>query len=315
MAGNDRDFLRSERENRQGLTGLLFSVTPTLRQALREATVRLRPSSDSPELDAEILLAHVLEVSRAHLYAWPGQPLDPSGEAAYADLLRRRQAGEPVAYLTGRREFWSLELRVTPDTLIPRPETELLVEQALDCLPIRAATVLDAGTGSGALALALASEQPGWTVLAGDISLAALRVARDNARRLGLTNLRWLACDGLSALADGCLDLVLSNPPYLAADDPHLQAPALRYEPIQALVAGDNGLAILKQLIEAAPRVLVPGGWLLLEHGATQSEAVQIALRQQGFAQCFTRCDLAGLPRLSGGRRASRAGNGQVAKF
>lgn len=254
--------------------------------------------------DGEILLGHCLGRPRSWLFTWPEAEVPPEPAARYRDLLARRRAGEPVAYLVGERDFWSLSLRVTAATLVPRPDTETLVSWALDLPLPETARVLDAGTGSGAIALALAAERPGWQLTAVDRDPAALAVATGNAERLGLGPVRFLVSDWLAALHGERFDLVVANPPYLAADDPHLEGPALAHEPVQALVAGSTGLEDLATLAAAAPAHLAPGGWLLLEHGCDQGEAVRGLLAGAGFDAVATRRDLAGLERASGGRHA-----------
>lgn len=272
------------------------------RALLREAAAQLRDAGDSARLDAEILLGHVLGWTRAQLIARDDEALPPEAEARFRDIVARRAGGEPVAYLTGTKDFWSLSLRVTPDVLVPRPETELLVEWGLECVQDKPAPrIADLGTGSGAIALALASECRDATVWATDVSDAALAVAAGNARALGLDQVsfrrgRWFeAVDGLR------FDLVVSNPPYVAEGDPHLDA--LRHEPARALTAGPDGLADLRAIVEAAPQYLEDGGWLLVEHGATQGGAVRALLQASGFEDVQSRRDLAGHERASGGRR------------
>jgi release factor glutamine methyltransferase len=259
--------------------------------------------------EAQRLLAAVLGRTRGWLLANDGHALEPDARMQYAGWIARRARGEPFAYITGEKEFWSLPLRVTPDVLVPRPETELLVERALALLPARPADggpalrVADLGTGSGAIALALAHERPHWQVTATDRSAAALEVARGNARRLGLANLRFLQGDWLAPLAGERLDLLVSNPPYIAADDPALDDPALRHEPAGALGSGPDGLEDLRAIISAAPAHLLPGGWLLLEHGASQGEAVCALFASQGWTRVRCHADLAGKPRVSEARR------------
>lgn len=245
--------------------------------------------------DADILLAFVLGCSRAQLVL---NPVPTSAQRArYESLLARRAAGEPVAYLTGEKEFWSLLLKVTPDVLIPRPDTELLVEWALQGAPHR---IADVGTGSGAIALALAKELPQARIHATDISEAALAIAESNAGSLGLKNVEFLHGSFLEPL-DTNLDLIVSNPPYIAERDPHL--PALRYEPPLALTSGTDGFDAIREITRQAPEHLKSGGWLLLEHGAEQGAAVRDLLKQNGFLRIETRCDLAGLERATGGQR------------
>lgn len=260
---------------------------------------------DSARRDAEILLGHLLGKPRSWLYAWPEQPLDAAQAADYAALLERRRAGVPVAYLTGEREFWSLSLRVTDATLIPRPETETLVEWALELALPATAAVVDLGTGSGAIALALAAERRGWRVTATDASAAALAVAEDNARRLCPGRIRCLQSGWFAHLQGDQFDLIVSNPPYIESDSPWLFSGDVRFEPRSALVAGSTGLDDLRQLADAAPDHLRPGGWLLLEHGFQQGWAVRQLLIDAGFVEVATRCDLAGLERITGGRRGA----------
>ncbi len=269
----------------------------TLAQALaRAATLGLA------RLDAQLLLLHVLqrgEGERAWLLAHDTDTLAPAQLDAFDGLCRRRLAGEPVAYLLGRKEFWGLDLAVDARVLVPRPDTETLVAWALEVLDESGGQrVLDLGTGSGAIALALAHARPGLQVEAVDQSAGALAVARANAERLGLPVAFREACwlDG----APTGLDLIVSNPPYIAAQDPHLAA--LTHEPLSALAAGEDGLDDLRAIVAAAPAHLAPGGWLLLEHGWDQAEAVRRLLAEAGFAEVQSRQDLAGIERCSGGR-------------
>ncbi len=271
---------------------------------LKAATQRLA-DSDSPRLDAEVLLALVLGKPRSHLMAWPERELSAAEQAAFDGLVEKRRQGVPVAHLTGEREFWSLPLEVEPHTLIPRPDTELLVELALQRIPAgRRCRIADLGTGSGAVALAIASERPHSEVLATDRSPASLELARRNARRLGLRNLAFVCGDWCDALRDASLDLLVSNPPYIAEADPHLARGDLRHEPRQALAAGADGLDALRVLAEQASRVLRPGAWVLLEHGWEQGEDVRRLLDKQGLIDTETFPDLAGRARVTGGRRA-----------
>jgi release factor glutamine methyltransferase len=253
-------------------------------------------------VDAEALLLHVLGRPRSWLFAHADEPVDAASEAAVLALVQRRAAGEPVAYLTGRRGFWTLDLEVTPATLIPRPETERLVELALQRVaPTAAVQVADLGTGSGAIALAIASERPRAQVLATDASIEALAVARRNARRLGLANLRFVHGDWLAPLAGERFALVVSNPPYIESGDPHLARGDLRFEPATALASGADGLDDIRRIVQGARGVLQRGGWLLLEHGWNQGEAVRALLCQAGYAQIFTAQDLEARDRVSGG--------------
>jgi release factor glutamine methyltransferase len=263
---------------------------------------RLGAASPTPALDAEVLVAHVLGASRSAIAAEPERPLAPEEMLALEALVRRRLEGEPVAYLMGRREFWSLELEVTPDVLVPRPETELVVERALAAIASRERpSVLDLGTGSGAIASAIARERPDADVTATDVSAAALAVAARNAARLALPNLRLLEGSWFGPVSDSRFDLVASNPPYVAAGDPALAA--LAHEPAGALVAGAEGLDALSAIAAAARAHLEPGGTLVLEHGAAQGPAVRALLESAGLVGVGTRRDLAGHERVTEGKR------------
>ena len=271
--------------------------------SIRELLSRAGLPGDSGRLEAELLLSHCLGESRSYLYTWPERDVPADRADAFGRLLAARRAGEPVAYLTGTREFWSLELQINQHTLIPRPETETLVEWALE-LPLPPDSVVsDWGTGSGAIALAMASERRDWQVLAIDSSAAALAVARSNRDRLRLANVEFALGDWGCGLAAASLDLVVSNPPYVAAGDPHLAEGDLRFEPQCALVAGGDGLDAIRRILDDAMAVLAPGGWLLLEHGHDQAAAVTALLRSAGFREVECRRDLAGVERISGGRR------------
>lgn len=272
----------------------------TIGQALRQAGRQLTAHSHSPRLDGELLLAHCLGVNRSHLHAWPEKTLDAAQQHCLEHLLARRRRGEPLAYLLGEQEFWSLKLRVTPDVLVPRPETEILVETALELLDKGSPrNVADLGTGSGAIALALASERPELNIFASDRSAAALAVARDNRRRLKLDNMRLLLGHWLCPFGPRSLELIAANPPYVAADDPELEASVLRHEPRQALIADGNGLAELLAIAHQARDTLRAGGWLVLEHGARQGQAMRQLLTTLGYRDCTSRRDLAGLERVS----------------
>ena len=254
-------------------------------------------------VDAQVLLAHVLGVNRAWLIAHAADALDATGAAALMALAKRRRDGEPVAYLTGTREFWGLALAVTPAVLIPRPETETLVELALARLPAdRPIAVLDLGTGSGALALAIAYERPHARVTATDVSPDALAVAEGNAGRLGLGKVAFLRSDWYAAVPAGPFDAIVSNPPYVAAGDPHLATGDLRFEPAGALCPGGDGLCALRIIVGGARERLVPGGTLAVEHGHDQSDAVQALFADAGFDGIVLARDLAGIPRVVAGR-------------
>lgn len=266
-------------------------------------------------LDAELLLAHVLDASRAAVIAGDERELSPEQQGDFEQLLARRAAGEPLAYLTGVKEFWSLELEVTPAVLVPRPETELLVEWALAVLPPgRPAHVLDLCTGSGAIALALARERPQARIVASDLSAAALDVARRNARRLALGNVQCLSGNfyDIPGLPDGShgFDLIVSNPPYVAEGDPHLAD--LAFEPALALTSGPDGLDALRAIVAGAGARLRAGGWLLLEHGADQGPAVRDLCERAGLRAVQTRRDLAGHERATGGQAPDKGARGQA---
>lgn len=257
-------------------------------------------------LDAQLLLAAVLGRPRPWVLAHADAALEPADTSRFETLCARRALGEPLAYLLGEKEFHGLALAVDPRVLVPRPDTELLVDWALELLAAGSpgATVADLGTGSGAIALAVAGARPDARVCAVDLSADALEVARGNGARLGI-RVEWLHGDWWAPLAGRRFDLLLANPPYVAVDDPHLAA--LRHEPTSALVAGADGLVDLRAIASAAAAHLQPGGWLLLEHGAGQGGAVRDLLRAGGLGEVSTRSDLAGLPRCSGARLVNRA--------
>jgi release factor glutamine methyltransferase len=254
--------------------------------------------------DAELLLAHVLGKSRSWLFAHGDDFASKETVTAFRSLVARRVAGEPVAYLTGRRGFWRFDLAVSPATLIPRPETELLVELALARLPSdRTLRLADLGTGSGAIALALAHERPRAQVIATDASADALAVAQANATALDIRNLEFRLGDWFAPLPDERFDLIASNPPYIALDDPHLQEGDLRYEPSAALSSGADGLDAIRAIVGDAPAHLEPGGWLLLEHGWEQGDAVRDVLTRAGFGDVATERDLEDRDRVTMGRK------------
>lgn len=272
----------------------------TLAHAIRDAAARL--PGDDARLEAELLLAHALQRPRSWFYAHAGDVLDAEGSRAFEALLRRRDHGEPVAQIIGHRGFWSLDLAVTADTLIPRPETELLVELALEHLPPeQMGQVLDLGTGSGAIALAIASERPLVDVTAVDASQAALDVARANAADTGLP-LRLLQGDWFAPVAGEVFRMIVSNPPYIAEGDPHLQQGDLRFEPRAALASGPDGLDAIRRITADAPTHLLPDGWLLIEHGHDQGAAVRSLFTAAGFHRVSTARDLEGRERVTLGR-------------
>lgn len=262
-------------------------------------------SSDARH-EAELLLLHVLDRPRSWLFAHATDPLAANDQAAFEALLARRVAGEPVAYLTGRRGFWTLDLEVDPATLIPRPETELLVELALERLPPdQSLQLADLGTGSGAIALALASERPQAQVLATDASPGALAVAARNAARHDLRNVRFAegGHDWYAPLQGARFDLIASNPPYIASDDPHLEQGDLRFEPATALASGPDGLDDIRRIVDGGQAHLRPEGWLLIEHGWDQGAAIRALFDAAGFVEVQTAQDLEQRDRTTLGRR------------
>tara|TARA_B110000977_G_scaffold35540_1_gene47542 strand:- start:309 stop:1142 length:834 start_codon:yes stop_codon:yes gene_type:complete len=257
--------------------------------------------TDSARRDTEILLCHCLGKPRAWLYTWPEKEVARDCARDFEKLLAQRREGVPVAYLTGERDFWSLQLAVSDATLIPRPETETLVSWALELALPNAASVLDLGTGSGAIALALASERSHWRVTALDVSQEALQVARGNAVRTRLTSVHFVQSDWYQAVIGQRFNALLANPPYIDGDDPHLALGDVRFEPRSALVSSNSGLEDLGRLVAGASDHLLDGGWLLLEHGFEQANAVCAMLHDAGFSQVSTRRDMSGQQRITGG--------------
>jgi release factor glutamine methyltransferase len=285
MAGNTKTVTRNPGE---------------LGAVIEQAAVTLRASSPTPRLDAEVLVMHVCGLDRSDLIRLDRLAVTDAQRRRLDELVARRRRGEPVAYLTGVREFWSLELDVSPAVLIPRPETELLVEKALACIPSEAAwTIADLGTGSGAIALAVAKERPRCRIIATDISPAALDVARTNAVKSGLTNIDFREGDWLAPFAGETLDMILGNPPYIRSDDPHLMEGDVRFEPPGALNAGPEGLEAIRQIALLARSHLRPGGWLLLEHGWDQADVFGALLRRLGYRAIVCHRDLAGHERVT----------------
>jgi release factor glutamine methyltransferase len=284
------------------------TATLSVENALRCAAANLRDRSDSPRLDAEILLAQVCGLTRAGLIARSSQSLSEPDALAFDALIARRLRGTPVAYLTERREFWSLILHVSPAVLVPRPETEVLVEQVLQIVPGEPPrSLLDLGTGSGAIALAIATERPNWKVTGTDVSRDALAVAQRNARDLQIASVRWQSGSWFDAVPDERFDVIVSNPPYVASADPALLH--LSNEPLLALSPGATGLEALQLIIAGSPAHLLSGGWLLLEHGQDQAAAVQRLLQQYDFDSIRTCLDLAGKSRVTLGTLHTTSGN------
>lgn len=276
---------------------------PTVATLLQQSAERLKGSSRSARLDAELLLAHALGWQRARLYGEGRQPVRPEIVQRFEQLIAARRTGQPVAQLLGSREFWSLELTVTPDTLVPRPETEMLVELTLNRIaPGSGGRVLDLGTGSGAIALALAKERPRLQIIATDLSEEALKVARYNAGTLKLTNVEFRFGDWFGPVANECFDIIVSNPPYVTDQEWMLNHFELGHEPPLALRAGRDGLMAIKQVVAGAGAHLVPGGWLLVEHGFRQGPAAMRLFQDAGFITLSTYRDLPGRPRVTEGR-------------
>lgn len=277
-------------------------MTLSLAETLRLHGKRLQDALDldasTARIEVQCLLQAVLGVNRAYLITYPERILNDYEHARYAALFERRLRGEPIAYLLGMREFFGLDFKVTPDTLIPRPDTELLVELALQHIPQRGA-VLDMGTGSGAIALSIAHQRPDAAVVAVDASTAALEVASENTRRLGLKNVRLLHSDWFARLAGERFDLIVSNPPYIEANDVHLGQGDVRFEPLSALASGQDGMDDIRRISAGAGEYLRSGGWLMLEHGYDQAERVRRLLQGNGFLDVSSARDLAGIERVT----------------
>lgn len=279
-------------------------IPDTIESSIKNAYVLLHVTQDAAQLEAEILLAFTLNKPRSYLRAWPQNRLEKWHLNRYRQYIERRAHGEPIAYILGSREFWSLELKVTPDTLIPRPETERLVELALEKIPNNSRyNLADLGTGSGAIALALAKERPLCHIIATDASPQAIDVAKFNRNRHTLTNVKLIQSHWFDQLKDmQNFDIIVSNPPYIASDDPHLQQGDLPYEPMNALVSGPEGLNDIHQIITGSAAHLIPGGWLLLEHGYDQGQAVRQLLNKHGYDEIQCIADYAHNERVSMGR-------------
>lgn len=266
--------------------------------ALSDGAEQLRSVSESPRLDAELLLARALDVPRSYLFAHPEDALDPAAVECFSTAIERRSGGFPIAYITGEKEFWSMALVVSPDTLVPRPETEVLVDQALQRIPRDGQySVLDLGTGSGAIALAIARECPNCEITATDVSEAALAVARQNANQHALANVEFLSGDWTEPVAGRKFDLIVSNPPYIPTTDPDLNT--LSYEPRKALAAGEDGLDAIRRISGEAKAVIRDGGTLIIEHGDRQQEAVAGILAADDWTGISHVNDLAGKPRVT----------------
>lgn len=274
----------------------------TVSDALHTASVMLERVSSSPRLDAELLLEHVTGLPRASFRAAPEKELPTAAGWSFQQLVRRRMKGEPVAYILGQQEFWSLLFEVTPAVLIPRPETELLVQRALELIPSdRSVRIADLGTGSGAIAIAIASERRSTQVIGIDRSQAALEVAERNAARLQVSNVKFSQGDWFEPLRGERVDLIVTNPPYVAQNDPDLSPQVRKHEPLVALIPGPTGLEAIEHIVRRAPDHLSPGGHLLIEHGWKQASAVRDLLVRRGFTHVRSHVDLAGSERVTEG--------------
>lgn len=279
-----------------------------IRSVLQQALAQLTPHSPEPRLEAEILLCHILKKNRAYLMGHTDDELTPEHQEAYLQCVKQRAQGVPIAYIIGTRDFWSLTLKVTPATLIPRHETERLVELALELIPDAANTrILDLGTGSGAVALAIAKERPHWQIDACDLSQDALDVAKENALTNGVSNVRFIHSNWFASIPPQLYQAIVSNPPYIAPDDPHLHQGDLRFEPSSALISSQAGLADLNLIIKTSQEYLAPQGLLLLEHGHDQKNQLNAILNGLGYinVQCWQ--DILGHDRVSGGWHSDKS--------
>jgi len=281
----------------------------TITSLLKYATSQLASNSDSARIDAELLLCYCLNKERSYLFTWPEKIIEEQQVETFQRLLQQRIEGVPVAYLIGSRDFWTLNLKVTKDTLIPRPETELLVETALEKIPQdKPFSVLDLGTGTGAIALSIASERPLGQVLAVDVSAKALRVAKQNADDNRIDNVQFLQSSWFEQIPDQTFDLIVSNPPYIEDNDPHLDQGDVRYEPKLALTSGFDGFDDIRKIISHSPQYIKLGGWLMFEHGYNQADYSRELLRQNGqFSEISSLFDLAGHKRVSLGVKKIRS--------
>ena len=275
-----------------------------IQQALHSSIKKLVATSPSATLDAQVLLCHILNCNRAHLIAWPEKELSPQQIDSFQKLIKQRQQGSPVAHLTGQREFWSLNFKVNNSTLIPRPETETLIEFILDKFgEKKELTVLDMGTGTGAIAITLSSEKPDWKITASDISTAAITLAKENSIILNTKNITFLQSDWFTKIPQQTFDLIVSNPPYISIDDPHLAEGDIRFEPKSALTSGKTGMDDIEHLCSQAKNYLAKDGWLIVEHGYNQKSVVADCFTRNEYKNVSQRNDLAGHCRMTAGNR------------
>lgn len=274
-----------------------------IRQALQQANQRLSESSPSAMLDAQVLLTHVLQCNSAHLAAWPEKELSEEQESNYLLLVEQRLQGTPVAHLTGSREFWSLDFSVDNSTLIPRPETETLVEFILEKFSNKEnLKLLDMGTGTGAIAISIAREKPGWKIVASDVSEPALALAAQNGSDNQSTNVSFIHSDWFESIDQNDFDIIVSNPPYIASDDPHLLQGDVRFEPESALSSGETGMDDIEHICSHAKNYLLNNGWLIVEHGYNQKQQVADCFTRNGFTEIEQRQDLSGHTRMTAGK-------------
>ena len=275
-----------------------------IQQALQYAVQNISNTSPSANLDAQILLSYILNCNRAHLIAWPEKELSLQQIDSFQELIKQRQQGSPVAHLTGQREFWSLNFKVNNSTLIPRPETETLIEFILDKFGERKElTVLDMGTGTGAIAITLSSEKPDWKITASDISTAAITLAKENSIILNTKNITFLQSDWFTKIPQQTFDLIVSNPPYISIDDPHLAEGDIRFEPKSALTSGKTGMDDIDHLCLQAQNYLAKNGWLIVEHGYNQKSVVADCFTRNEYKNVSQRNDLAGHCRMTAGNK------------
>ena len=272
----------------------------TINALLHQATAQFTSVSDTAALDAEVLLCRVLNKDRSYLRAWPEQPLTAQQQKCFQSLLNKRCLGTPIAYITGHKEFWSRKFLINENVLIPRPDTELIIERAINLIPEnQSLNLLDLGTGSGNIAITLAKERPAIAMVASDTSAAALAIARENARRHKTHNLHFYQSHWFENIPQQQFDLILSNPPYIAANDPHLQQGDLRFEPQTALIAAQQGLQDISEIVQHARCYMKSGSHLLIEHGYNQKSQVQAFFKQYNYAKIITHNDWAGQPRVT----------------